>query len=372
MTSKAMVAAATVFLTAVFLWGSALISGQAPAAGQPGRGAQGRGQGGGEPAPDLQPSREKQVTVTAIPGVIAAGAQWQRVWQGMDNADGILALPDGSLLFAQEQSSTVRRLDARDYDSAYVKDTHGTGALAIDAQGRILGAQRTCTDPGLNLTPQNPCNEPTKIAIIYPENQRRVIADKIDGKPFGRLNDLTVHKNGTVYFNGGGNDLGTLYVKPNGQVAGLGGNIGSNGILLSPDERTLYVTSGGGGQGQPGKILAFDIAADGTPSNRRDFTTLQDGNGDGLAVDSEGRLYVTSGDVEVYSPQGKYLGSIPTPRSPITVAFGGADKKTLYIVGSGALHVNGSEFLPREGYRDNGKTIYKIPMVAQGFKGRAK
>jgi gluconolactonase len=224
----------------------------------------------------------------------------------------------------------------------------------------------------LNLTPQNPCSEATKIAVIYPENQRRVIADNIQGKQFGRLNDLTVHKNGTVYFNGGGNDLGTLWMKPGGQVSGFGDNIGSNGILLSPDERTLYVTSGGGGQGQPGKILAFTIAADGTPSNRRDFTTLQSGGGDGLAVDAEGRLYVTSGDIEIYSPDGKYVGSIPTPRDPISVAFGGADKKMLYIVGSGALHVNGSEFVPREGYRDNGKTIYKIQMIAAGVKGRAK
>ena len=73
------------------------------------------------------------------------------------------------------------------------------------------------------------------------------------------------------------------------------------------------MTSGGGGQGAPGKILAFDIAADGTPSNRRDFTTLQSGNGDGLAVDTEGRLYVTSGDVEVYAPDGTYLGQVRVP-----------------------------------------------------------
>ena len=155
-------------------------------------------------------------------------------------------------------------------------------------------------------------------------------------------------------------------------MSGFGANIGSNGILLSPDEKTLYLTAGGGGQGMPGKIVAFDIAADGTPSNLHDFTTLQSGGGDGLAVDAEGRLYVTSGDIEIYSPQGKYVGSIPTPRDPISVAFAGADKKMLYIVGSGALHVNGSEFVPREGYRDNGKTIYKIPMLATGVKGRAK
>jgi len=372
MSSKSAMAAAAGLSTVIFLSGSALVTGQAPEPAGRGQGGRGGGRGGAQPAPDLQPSKERTVTATAIPGVIAAGAQWKRVWAGMDNADGIVALPDGSVIFAQEQTSTVRKLDLRDYDSAYVKDTHGTGALAIDAQGRLIAAQRTCSDPGLNLTPQNPCTETTKIAVIFPENQRKVIAESYMGKPFGRLNDLTVHKNGTVYFNGAGNDVGTVWMKPGGQVTGFGDNIGSNGILLSTDEKTLYMTAGGGGQGAPGKIVAFDIAADGTPSNRHDFCTLQSGGGDGLAVDSEGRLYVTSGDVEVYGRDGKYLGSIPTPRDPISVVFGGADKKMMYIVGSGALHVNGSEFVPREGYRDNGKTIYKIPTIAAGPKGRAK
>ena len=46
----------------------------------------------------------RDVTVTEIPRVIAAGAKWQQVWQGLDNADGIV-------IFAQEQPSTVRKLD---------------------------------------------------------------------------------------------------------------------------------------------------------------------------------------------------------------------------------------------------------------------
>ena len=300
-----------------------------------------------------------EVRVTGIPGVIAAGAKWQQVWQGTDNADGILGTPDGGLLFAQEQPSTIRKLDKNDKDSIYVKDTHGAGAVAMDSQGRILAVERTCTDPGRSNTP---CSEPTVVGIIYPEKERKVLADNFQGKPLGRLNDLVADKKGAVYFTVGA----AYYVKPGGQVISLGDNIRSNGIMLSPDEKTLYVTNGG-------VILAFDIQPDGTVSNRRDFAKLESGNGDGMAIDDAGRLYVTAGPgVQVFGPEGKYLGAIPTPRNVISAAFSGPGKRTLYAVGSGALGPDGKEFTTPAGVRNNAKTIYKIPMLTQGFKGRAK
>jgi gluconolactonase len=309
-------------------------------------------------APSLAMS-QRDVTVTAIPGVIAAGAKWRPAWQGTDNADGIVGTPDGGLLFAQEQPSTVRKLDRNDNVSVYVKDTHGAGALAIDSHGRILAVERTCTDPGRGNAP---CPEPTAIGVIYPENERKVLADKYQGKPLGRLNDLVVDKKGTVYFTVGL----AYYMKSGGEVVSLGDNIRSNGIMLSTDEKTLYVTNGG-------VILAFDIHSGGAVDNRRDFAKLEGGNGDGMAIDSVGRLYVTSAPgVQVFSPEGKYLGTIPAPRNVISVAFSGPDKKTLYAVGGGALDPGGKEFTTPPGVRNNAKTIYKIPMLAQGYKGRAK
>ena len=106
---------------------------------------------------------QRDVTVTAIPGVIAAGAKWQLVWQGTDNADGIVGSPDGGLLFAQEQPSTVRKIDKNDMVSVYIKDTHGAGALALDARGRILAVERTCTDPGRGNAPR----PPDELILLY-------------------------------------------------------------------------------------------------------------------------------------------------------------------------------------------------------------
>jgi gluconolactonase len=74
---------------------------------------------------------------------------------------------------------------------------------------------------------------------------------------------------------------------------------------------------------------------------------------DGLAIDSEGRVYVAaSNGVQVFSVQGQYLGTIPTPRPPQNLAFAGTDKKTLYVVGRGA--------------------VSKVQMIAAGFKDRPK
>ena len=137
--------------------------------------------------------------------------------------------------------------------------------------------------------------------------------------------------------------------------------------MLNPTEKIVYVTNGA-------SVLAFDVQPDGTVRNRRDFAKLEaGGNGDGMAIDAAGRLYVTSAPgVQVFSPQGKYLGVIPTARSVISVAFSGPLKKTLYVVGSGALGPDGKEFTTPAGVRNNAKTIYRIAMLAQGFKGRAK
>ncbi len=313
-------------------------------------------------SPPQDETLPREVTVRGIPGVIAPGTDWQQAWQGTDNADGLLGMPDGSLLFAQEQTSTIRRLDTRDFDSAYVRDTHGGGSVAMDSQGRLISAQRTCTDPGRG---DLPCTEPGMISIIHPENQRKVLADSYQGEELGRPNDLVAASNGLVYFTSGA----PYQIRPGGEVINLGEDIRSNGIMLSPDERTLYVTN-------RDVVVAFDIGTDSTVGNRRNFVNLPSGsgNGDGMVVDSTGRLYVASqaSGVHVFSPEGAHLGTIPTPRNVASLAFSGPGKRTLYATGRGGLAVNGKELLLADGYRNNTKTIYKIQMLSQGYMGRPK
>jgi gluconolactonase len=315
-------------------------------------------QGPAAPRGFPQPDRVREVTVTAIPGVIAAGVKWSIAWQGPDNADGLVGTPDGGVLFAQEQPRRVSKLDRNDRVTVAVKDTHGAGSLAIDAQGRIVAVERTCTDPGGK---PDQCTEPTAISIVTPS--RKVLATSFQGKSLGRINDLVVDRKGGAYFTSGG----AYYVSPAGVVTSIGENLRTNGIMLSADEKMLYITNGG-------TVVAFDVQADGTVRNQRTFATLEaGGSGDGLAIDAAGRLYVTSNPgVQVFSADGRYLGLIPTPRGVISAAFAGPEKKTLYVVGSGAVGPDGRELRTAEGVRNNAKTILKIPLLARGFAGRAK
>jgi sugar lactone lactonase YvrE len=309
-----------------------------------------------------QPTPEKQVTVTAIPGVIAAGAQWKLIWQGPDNADGIVATPDGGLLFAQEQPSTVGKLDANDKFSIFARGTHGTGALGFDSKGRLIGVERTCSDPGGN--PEQ-CHEAAQLIVITPTGIQP-LASEYNGKTFWRMGELVCDSKGGVYFS---DDNGTYFMNAAGKVSLVADRktVRTNGMMLSRDEKTLYLTNGG-------TVVAFDVRPDGTTANQREFAKLQGGNGDGMAIDAEGRLYVTAGNagIQVFSTEGKYLGTIPLPRSASSVAFGGPGKKVLYGKGAGMIGPDGKEYRTAPGERNNAKAIYKIDMIAQGFTGRAK
>jgi gluconolactonase len=304
---------------------------------------------------------EREAVVTAIPGVIAAGAKWELIWADFETADGIVGTPDGGVLFAQEQTDTVRKLDVTGKEYIYIKDTHGAGAVSLDVQGRLFAAQRACTDSARPF--YQSCQELPTIGMLSPE--RRMLANSFkDGRPLGRVNDVMADGKGGAYFTVGG----AFHVTADGALSTVEDkNIRSNGIMLSPDGKTLYVTN-------DKVVLAFDVRPDGSTTNRRDFGALNgDDGGDGMAVDSTGRLYVTgNAGVHVLSPEGKHLGLIPTPRRPITLAFSGPEKKTLYVPQLGAVGPDGKAWTTPEGVRNTGMTIYRISMLAEGFKGRPK
>src|ERR1043165_9727375 len=178
-----------------------------------------------------QPTPAKDVTVTAIPGVIAAGAKWKLVWQGPDNADGIIGTKDGGLLFAQEQPSTVGMLDPKDKFSILVRDTHGTGALAYDNKGRLIGAERTCSDPGGHPAD---CKEAAELVVLYPT--RSVLASKFGDQTFWRMGEVVADSKGGAYFS---DDEGTYFVNAVGKVTLVAGKqVRTNGMALSRDEKT--------------------------------------------------------------------------------------------------------------------------------------
>jgi gluconolactonase len=304
---------------------------------------------------------EREAVIAAIPGVIAANAEWELIWADFETADGIVGTSDGGVLFAQEQTDTIRKIDVNGREHVHIAQTRGAGSVSLDSQGRLFAVERTCTEP-LNTFLAG-CQELTMVSILAPE--RRMLANSFaDGTPLGRLNDLIADGKGGAYFTVGG----AYHVNADGVVGTVADqDLRSNGIMLSPDGRTLYVTN-------VTSVLAFDVRADGGTSNRRNFATLNgDDGGDGMAVDSEGRLYVTANaGIHVLSPRGEHLGLIPTPRRPITIAFSGPQKKTLYVPQSGAIGPDGKPWTTPEGIRNTAMSIYTISVLAEGFKGRPK
>ena len=299
-----------------------------PPAGRGGRGGQGRG-----PAPAAGP---REYNVAEIGGVIAAGQKWKDIWQvDGNNADGIIATKDGGLLIAQNDKSDVVKLDRKGKVSVVYSGTNTGGSLAWNSKEVLFLANR-----GLNPS----------IEELSP--QRKTLASKMNGDPLdcigGVLNDIVADSKGGVYFTMGG----VFYADSTGKVTRYGENLATNGIILSADERHLYVTNGP-------TVAAFDVQPDGTLTNQHEFAKLEGGNGDGSTFDSAGRLYVSSNPgVQVIAPDGKYLGLIPTPRGIISLAFSGPGRKTLYAV----VRENAT----------NKDWIIAIPMIAQGPKGRGK
>ena len=309
---------------------------------------------GGAAAPAVRPMH-RDYTVTEIPGVIAAGQKWTTIWTGTgNNADGILA-DGGGILAAQNTDSKVMKIDKKNKVSFPYKDTNTGGAVSLSKKGVLFVNER-----GL----------PNSIWQLKPK--RKLHADTFNGEPLdclgGVLNDLSADSKGGVYFTMGG----LYYADPKGVVTKQGTVAGTNGIVLSADEKTLYVTgrigvaaapAAGGGRGAAaapaapgtgGSIIAYDVRPDASLTNERQFATA---GGDGTTIDSMGRVYSTGGlGIQVLSPEGKFLGEIPAPLNLITAAFSGPDKKTLYGV------ANNQQF----------DEIFTIPMISQGYKGRAK
>ena len=299
---------------------------------------------GGGATDDSSPPMPELPTSPAIPGVIRAGETWAVVWSWEgNNADGPIAGEDGTLLFANNDASNVMRLDPATGLATIIHDDGNTaGALSRSKNGALFLATR-----GIGS------------AIVRLEPDRRTLADSYNGEPFecigGVMNDLVADARGGVYFSVTGGGL--FYADPDGEVSRYGEVPAANGIILSPDERTLYVTNGG-------EVLAFDVGTGGSLANQRLFAELRGGQGgDGSAVDNEGRLYVSTGrSVDVFSPNGEFLGSIPGPEGLHGVAFGGEDKRTLY----------GIVFYGTWGTQSARNAIVGIPTIAQGYTGRAK
>ncbi len=186
-----------------------------------------------------------------------------------------------------------------------------------------------------------------------------VLADQYKGKAIQSPNDLDYDSEGRIYFSSRANNpnlakdnLKSVYrIDADGSIHQLLSEPEihmPNGVVVSPDEKTLYVIEAHPADDRNRSILAFDLDSSGSLSNRRTLINLYPGrSGDGMCIDREGNLYVAAGlhnirndsetldtrpGIHVISPEGELLAFAATPEDTITnVTFGGEDLKTLYV-----------------------------------------
>jgi len=229
--------------------------------------------------------------------------------------------------FAAGFPSRIRKL-AADGSVSTVLDDSGSNGLAVDAKGVLVAASHK-----------------DKALMRYPLDggARTPIAQRYSGQVFNSPNDIAIAADGTTYFTdpdyqkaaapGGQPVTGVYRVATDGKVTLVDGSRRNpNGIALSPAGDVLYVTA------LDGLLKAYPLVH-GVPGPGRDLVKGLDGP-DGMTVDCHGNLYATehaAKRVRVFSPQGRELATIRVDANVTNAAFGGADGKTLYITGAGAL-----------------------------------
>lgn len=199
----------------------------------------------------------------------------------------------------------------------------GSNGLAVDNQDRLVAADQAGNrvvriDPGTSMV----------IGTIAPAGNYNP-------------NDVIVRSDDNVYFTDANEARAFYRVSPGGELSGPFNTSNStnapgnpNGILLSPDENTLYVSNVFGRS-----VSAFTLLADGAvdPASGVIFADDTGNTADGMAIDCAGNLYLgTDSGVEVYSPSGDFIGDVPTGYAS-NCTFGGADRRTLFVTSQGSL-----------------------------------
>ncbi len=281
--------------------------------------------------------------ITPIAGIGPTGPM-RVVHDKLIFAEGPAADPEGNLYFTDVPASKVYRVNTSGAPDLILDASEGTNGMMFAADGRLIGCQSRLG---------------RIIGIHLDSGKIDVLADTYNGKRFNQPNDLVIDQSGGVYFtdpaigSGKQDKQGVYYVSHSGEVTRLIDDlVFPNGILLSPDEKTLYVMPY-----VTANLMAYPVETPGKIGKGKALCQLpanekgRRGGGDGMTVDTNGNLYITVPRVSsilVIDPAGKTLGLIPVPKVPTNCTFADKDFKTLYITTS--------------------KILYAVPMQAEGHR----
>lgn len=254
---------------------------------------------------------------------------------------------DGSgLLFTEINNHRIQRFDPETGEcSVYREGTNGANGLMLDPAGRLFA----CEGIGRRM-------------VEYAGDETIVLADSYEGKRLNSPNDLAIDAQGRIWFtdprygdrSGLELDHESVYrlaPEPDGSWSihrMTFDTMRPNGLLISEDERTLYIAESAYGEGNPRELRAYPINEDGTLGAHRVLHDFYPHRGiDGMCLDTDGNIIATAGWEEsgpgpliwVFSPEGEVLETHRLPVDfPTNCTFGGPDLTTLYVTtGTGYL-----------------------------------
>ncbi len=170
--------------------------------------------------------------------------------------------------------------------------------------------------------------------ILKVDKDTREITVFAHDSTMNQPNDIAIDRKNRLYASDPNWKEGTgniWRIDTDGKVVLLEKDMGTtNGIEVSPDDKTLYVN-----ESVQRKVWAYDLSEDGEVSNKRLLTEFPDFGMDGMRCDNQGNLYITrhgKGTIAVIAPDGNLLREITLKgKNPSNIAFGGNDGKTIYV-----------------------------------------
>ncbi len=268
-----------------------------------------------------------------IADVVAPGVAPELLQDGFAFTEGPLGAPDGGLYFSDIRPNRIYRLDASGKIELMHEQTNGANGLALTREGDLLAAE----------------GGGRRISRRSRDGAVTTVTEGIDGRPFLAPNDLIVDAKGGIYITDPGprpvvpGRIAHVYYLPAGakEPIVIDDQIARpNGLTLMRDGKTLIVDDSIGPV-----VYAYEVQPDGGVKNKRAFAQLRDipegkeSGADGMAIDREDRVYVTTvAGVQVFDAAGKYLGTVKVPRQPANVGFAGPDKRVLYITAREGLY----------------------------------
>jgi len=295
--------------------------------------------------------------------IVPAGAKLEMAWDEGDFTEGPALAPDGSILFS-DIGDAIYRYDPKSGKTELFRRPSGrANGLMFNQQGDLIACEGANTGGNRRISITSGITG-TKDGTL------KALADRYDGKRFNSPNDLAIDAAGRVYFTdpryvgGESRELdfeAVFLVATDGAVKIATREVTKpNGILVSPDGKTVYVADNNP-QGNR-HLVAFAVKGDGTLEGKRVLHDFGSGRGiDGMALDMAGNIYAAAGTrdkagIYVFDPAGKPLAFFSTPGDPTNCDFGGgSDASTLYVTCANS-HEAGTKY-----------GLYRIKLNATGF-----